>query len=289
MIKDLGTFQDGGLQHNNPLGISLRECNFLWPERGHPDFAISIGTGTSFEEAAFEPQSPVRDRTFSRLFRALMRSFDGEKAWKDFMNATPEQHRHRYHRLNLKLAGPEPDIDDISSMQWLKSQAQNYLRTSPNLKLIRESIFASIFYFELEDIPEYKGGVYLCAGHIFCRLNLCKEGRKALYEELRQNSYYFLLDGHPIRCVESTPRGTPLYRKRIQFKMTSLSQPVSITIGGVAPPRYISGLPKSLTELIEQQKLDTPFGRINHHSFGKRLPGLPLKRKRSSSECGGFF
>ncbi|KAH7065101.1 acyl transferase/acyl hydrolase/lysophospholipase [Macrophomina phaseolina] len=289
VVKGLGTFQDGGLQHNNPLGISLRECSFLWPERGSPDFAISIGTGTSFEEAAFEPRSPVRDRTLSRLFRALMRSFDGEKAWKDFMNAIPEQHRHRYHRLNLNLDGPEPDIDDVSSMKLLKSQAQNYLRSSPKLTLIRESVFASIFYFELEDIPVYQSGAYLCVGHILCRLNLCKEGRKALYKELRQNSYYFLLDGHPIRCMEATPRGVPLYRKRIQFKTASIDQQVSITIGGIAHPRYISGLPKSLRELIKQQKLDAPFGRVNHHTFGKRVPSVPLKRKRSSLESGEYF
>ncbi|EKG12726.1 hypothetical protein MPH_10139 [Macrophomina phaseolina MS6] len=133
-----------------------------------------------------------------------------------------------------------------------------------------------MFYFELEDIPVYRNGTYQCTGVIFCRMNLCKEARKAFYEDLRSPPSYFLIDGRPIRCVETIPRGLPLFRKRIESQAPEMDYQVSITVGGTQTFRYISGLPKTLKQLVACQKLDAPFGRVNHQSVGRqrvRRPG----------------
>ncbi|KAK3708056.1 hypothetical protein LTR37_011749 [Vermiconidia calcicola] len=42
IISEIGTFEDGGLQHNNPLNIALWEASHIWPRKGLPDFALSI-------------------------------------------------------------------------------------------------------------------------------------------------------------------------------------------------------------------------------------------------------
>ncbi|KAL1629898.1 hypothetical protein SLS56_005168 [Neofusicoccum ribis] len=208
VLENLGTFQDGGLQHNNPLGIALCEYRYIWPDKGEPDFALSVGSGTNFNDAraVFEPQSPVQDGTLRRLFQSFMRNTDGEKAWRDFINTLSENLRHRYHRLNINMEGQEPDIDDVSSMERLRRQAEKYINSSLIIKPVRDAMFASMFYFELEDIPVYRDGSYLCIGVIFCRMNLCKEARKAFYEDLISSPSYFLIDGQPIRCVETIPR-----------------------------------------------------------------------------------
>lgn len=290
VLKNLGTFQDGGLQHNNPLGIALSEHRFIWPDK-QPDFALSIGTGTSFNDAraVFEPRSPVQDRTLRRLFRSFMRNTDGEKAWRDFINAVPESQRHRYHRLNISLSGVDPDIDDVSSMKRVRHLAEQYAQTSSAIVSAREALLASMFYFELEDVPIFEGDAYKCTGVIFCRINLSREAREALYRELLALSYCFLVEGRPIRCVETVPKGIPLYRKRVDFRVPSLDSNVLITLGGSASSHYISGLPKSLNDLMACQRLDAPFGRVNHQSFGRSLPALPIKRKRGKPESGIFF
>lgn len=291
VLENLGTFQDGGLQHNNPLGIALCEYRYIWPDKGEPDFALSVGSGTNFNDAraVFEPQSPVQDGTLRRLFQSFMRNTDGEKAWRNFINSLPENLRHRYHRLNINIEGQEPDIDDVSSMERLKSQAEQYIGSSLIINPVREAMFASMFYFELEDIPLYRDGSYQCTGVIFCRMNLCKEARKAFYEDLISSSSYFLVDGRPVRCAETIPRGLPLFRKRIEFKAPDMDYQVSITVGGMQTSHYISGLPKTLKQLISCQKLDAPFGRVNHQCFGRRLPALPLKRGRGRPKSGEFF
>lgn len=67
---------------------------------------------------------------------------------------------------------------------------------------------------------------------------------------------------------------------------------VSITLaaaGDSSPSHYISGLPRKLEDLVACQRLNAPFGRINHQSFGRRLPPLPVKRKRGHPESGEYF
>lgn len=292
-MRNLGTFQDGGLQHNNPLSIALCEYRFIWPNRGEPDFALSIGTGTSFNDhAVFEPRSPVYDRTLRRLFRSFMRSTDGEKAWRDFINTISEGQKHRYHRLNISLGDLDPDIDDVSVMKRLRDTAEESVKSSAELQCVHQAMFASMFYFELVDVPIFDGESYVCAGVIFCRMNMPKEGKKAFYEDLLKSSYYFLLDGRPLPCVETIPRGVPLYRKRVEFRASTMDHIVSITLaakGRDTPSHYISGLPRKLEDLVSCQWLNAPFGRINHHSFGRRLPPLPVKRKRGDLESGEFF
>lgn len=146
-----------------------------------------------------------------------------------------------------------------------------------------------MFYFELEDVPVYHKGSYQCAGVIFCRMNLCKQARKAFYEDLIASSSHFLIDGRPIRCVESIPRGAPLFRKRVEFKAPDLDYQVSITMRGTPTSHYISGLPKTLKDLVACQKLEAPFGSVNHQCLGRRLPPLPLKRGRGRLASGEFF
>ena len=280
MVKNLGTFQDGGLQNNNPIVIARSESLFLWPEKGEPDFALSLGTGTTSMPTAASTQSPVTDRFYLRLFKSFMRSLDSEEAWKRFIYTIPVQYRSRYHRLNLYLQGPEPPLDDLSTVGELKTQTMEYIKSSSTIPTIMDSMYAAMFYFELEDLPRFINGRYECVGHIFCRLNLPPNGRQYLYSQLIATSSWFLIHGHPTACVLKVLKGHPPFKRRVQFVVDTLSESIAISIRGITSmPRLISGFPISLKNLIDSQQLYAPFGRADHSTLGKLLPSIPAKRK----------
>ncbi|KAK5128199.1 hypothetical protein LTR08_004067 [Meristemomyces frigidus] len=285
-IKHVGTFQDGGLQHNNPLSIALWELKHLWASKATPDFALSVGTGYTdslFSKTTIGGQSPVKDRFIARVLNTFMKSLDGEKIWKEFYNSLPEDSRNRFHRINLMVKGTEPAIDDLAGMLTLKTQAQDYARASGSLQPALDSIVASSFYYEMEDMPVFANGLYHCVGHIFCRLPLPQEGRRRLYTELMSTSSYFIVLGHPVACIERITKNLPMFKRRVQFTLGSLDDNINITLRGIVPtPLTISGLPKTARQLIDLQGLYAPFGRMDYTRAERCLPQIPLKRKRSN-------
>lgn len=279
-LENLGTFQDGGLQHNNPLKLALWEVKFLWPDKAQPDFALSVGTGMSNSFFKIGPQSPVKKRFVSRIFDTFMDSMDGEKLWREFYNTVSESERGRYHRMNLTLQGSQPALDDSSIMETLETQAADHVRSKMPTEPILDSMLASAFYFEFDSLPQWKESSYLCHGHIFCRLPLSRSGRKTLLSQLAQHPSYFALNGDPVACVERVSKPAAPYKRKISFRLNTLRETVAITLRGVtSKPHSISGLPKSANAIIKAQRLTAPFGRCDNLTSEKKLPSLPRKRK----------
>lgn len=291
-IKHLGTSQGGDLQHVNPLSIAMWEVRYIWPDRGEPDFVLSLGTGTYSKQslnAKTASKSPVKDKFFARLYTTLMRNVDGEQGWQALLNTIPESSRGRYHRMNMPLQGEQTEIDDVRAMHALKQQTINYLACTRILEPASDSMYASIFYFELEDMPVFNSGLYTCIGHIFCRLRLSQHGRRILYHQLATSKAYFVVLGHPVICVDPASRSAPFFKRRIRFTVPNMSDIVGITLRGfTSEPRSISGLPQSLENIITRQRLNAPFGSIDHRSPEKALPSLPVKRKLAQTESGFF-
>ena len=209
-----------------------------------------------------------------------MRSLDGEKLWQEFFNGLEDGVKHRYHRLNLMIKGPEPALDDVTAIDELREQANTYVRTDHIIQPVFDSVIASLFFFEFEDIPVDTGSSYSCIGHIFCRLALPVAGRKLLYRKLHTSSSYFLVSGKPVVCVERVSSGIPLFRRRVTFQLESLDEQVAITLRGITSmPHTISGLPRIANDLIKLQGLDAPFGSADYSLVGKPLPQVPAKRK----------
>ncbi|KAI9717977.1 MAG: hypothetical protein M1828_007013 [Chrysothrix sp. TS-e1954] len=285
-LEHLGTFQDGGLRHTNPLVPALWEANRIWPGMDQPDFALSLGTGTVQKASGFRVGSisPIRDRFLPRLFKTLMLSMDGEKAWSELVNTLSPAARTRLHRFNMPLAR-DLELDDITAITGLKQQASEYVRSNESFRTLRNSVYASVFYLELEEMPMYVNGGYRCLGNIFCRLGLSDQGRRSLSEYMKTHRAYFLVDGHPVACVvDEIPVCAPPFKRRVSFTLQSLDDTISISLRDARMlPRPISGLPKSLRQLIHLQSLDCPFGRIDHTQPDKVLPVVPSKRPAESS------
>lgn len=255
----------------------------MWPGRSLPDFVLSIGTGVSdslLSSFAAGPHSPVKEGFLARIFKTFMRSMDGEKIWKDIYNSLPDSSKSRFHRLNLTLRGTEPAIDDILSMYELRKQAVEQAQPVGFLRPALDAIYASMFYFEFDELPVFGDDVYACTGNIYCRVRQSEAGRKKLYAKLAATSSYFLICGQPVVCIERVTKSAPAFKRRLNFTLGSLDDCVRITLRGItSQPLAISGLPKSARDIMRAQGLDAPFGRADHSSPEKPLPLLPAKRK----------
>lgn len=214
-----------------------------------------------------------------------MKTMDGEKMWRDVINSVPERARHRYHRLNITFEDQEPAIDDVAAMEDLESMTESQLRAHPERVLIVNSMLASMFYFEFEEVPLWDGRAFLCRGIILVRTRLPIEGRRALLDELADTSSFFLIRGVPVVCVPKRTKSVPPYKCPITFQLESLDDIVAITLRGItSEPCTISGLPRSAAEIVSAQGLQAHFGKIDHVAPEKPLPRRPLKRKRAAVE-----
>jgi hypothetical protein len=256
-VRILGLFQDGGLQHNNPASIAQWETRFIWPNKSEPDFALSLGTGTSSIVTDCGPWS--KSRFYVRLFKSFMRNIDGEDAWRRFYNSLTPDTQARYYRLNIPFSGPEPGLDDALRIPDLKASVLETIQSdSLTLTAVKDSMIASMFYFELDSVPKLEKGVYIC---------------------LVETSSWFLIQGSPIRCVQSVPKSLPPFKTRITFSADSLEEVIAFSIRGVtSTAKMLSGFPTSLTSLITDQRLDSPFGTIDHALGEKPLPAIPKRR-----------
>jgi hypothetical protein len=280
-VRSLGTYQDGGLQHNNPASIAQWEARFIWPTKYNPDFALSLGTGTS---AVAADLGLTNSRFYVRVFKSFMRNIDGEDAWRRFYNSLDPNVRPRYHRLNVQFTGPEPSLDDALQIPDLKAIALRKIEDDKaTMTSVVDAMLASMFYFELDALPNLDGGSYLCLGYIHCRLDLPIEGLRYLYDQLLQTSSWFLIQGSPVQCVQSIPKGLPPFKRRVSFRTESMDEVIGFSIRGITSiPKLLSGFPTTLAKLVEDQDLIKPFGSLDHKVSEKPLPAIPAKRPNTA-------
>ncbi|PPJ60731.1 hypothetical protein CBER1_11369 [Cercospora berteroae] len=282
-LRNLGVFQDGGLHHNNPLSMALWEVRHLWPRRALPDLALSIGTGVNESVFSVGPHSPVRKRSLFRIFDSFMESMDGEKSWKEFYNGLDEKDQSRFHRLNLPMPRGQPPLDDVAAMTSLESQATAHIQDTDRTQHVIDSLLASSFYLEFDELPLWEQTGYRCSGHIGCRLPMTAQGRKALSTRLVATSSFFVINGQPIACIERVTRAQPSFKRKVEFTVQSLETPVGITLRGItSKPTTISGMPTTAAALISAQSLNAIFGRADCAREEKPLPVIPGKRKRTT-------
>lgn len=205
-----------------------------------------------------------------------MRSLDGEKVWREIFNSLSDREKTRFHRLNMPVAGKEPQLDDVHGMRSLRLQAQEWITPQHRLTCALDSVYASMFYFELDQLPVEDNGLYVCSGHVFCRMRLPAQGRRSLARALQSTSSYFMVLGDPTLCVENIPKGDPPFKKYLRFTLETLDDEIGITLLGItSSPKTISGLPQTANSLIDMQNLDSEFGRADCMRKERPLPCLP--------------
>lgn len=264
-LPGLGTFQDGGLRHNNPVNIALWESGVIWPET-NLDILLSMGTGSSVTS-----KKPSRNGFIPRLVRSFLSSMDGEDTWQQLCNRLPREVKDKYFRFNVKFNGSEPAIalDSVDKMQELEQRGRTEINLGKKIDAA-ESLIAKQFYFELEALPIYRGGRYQCAGRIFCRFSGARQ--LALLTRLSQNSAHFLLGERPMTGVQlDGDTYCKIFQPKVEFSVEGLEEEVTIFLRS-GSTKLISGFPTSIAFLIRCQGLDAAFG-VSNHSKRKNLEG----------------
>lgn len=172
-ISSVGTFQDGGLKHNNPINLALWESRHIWPAVDKPDIVVSLGTGTekdSLSLCAPSFRNVFQDGFLQRLRRFFVSSLQGQRAWTELWNNLDDRSREDYFRLNIFFPGEEPAMDDINRMNELRECVYLQPNSEYDPQRTTFALLVSTFFFELNGIPVYQTGRYYCSGIIRCRL-----------------------------------------------------------------------------------------------------------------------
>ncbi|KAI9772432.1 MAG: hypothetical protein M1840_000635 [Geoglossum simile] len=260
-ISGVGTFQDPGPLENDPLISALSEVAAMFPFIEEPDFVVSLGTGAprKNDPSMSGPRNVWKDGAFPRLCRMYWEKIRDRKVRQVFRTHP------RYHRLDIEFDGPEPRLDDTGSMPKLKSKVQTDRSLSKIIDNIARCVIASLFYFELDSIPERSNGEYIGTGYILCSLRYNNPAFRVLLDRLSSSNARFYLNGYLVPGIVGDPSSIGRdgnFRKWLELRVInkftiSLKQDES-------EPCNISGSPFLIDKLVLAQGLNAFFGRADH-------------------------
>jgi hypothetical protein len=281
-ILGVGTFQDAALLENDPLISALSETAAMFPLIEEPDFIVSLGTGATRSKGnrpSMSVSGPLSLRKYGAIPR-LWRMF-----WEKMRDRQVKQlfRTHpRYHRLDTEFDGAEPRLDSTKSMQELQLKVENDESISNVIDNIARCAIASLFYFELDSMPEGCNGQYIGTGFILCSLRQTDPPFKLLLDQLSSISATFYLNNCPILGAVGDRYSLGKdgnFRKRIEL---SLSGKFTITLKqGDSDPCHISGSPYLMDKLISAQGFNNHFGRADHRKRQRAAEvDLPFRKRQ---------
>jgi len=269
-LPALGTFQDGGLKHNNPVNLALWESGYIWPTT-NIDMVLSLGTGTN--KASVSPSAPnfrhiILDGFIPRLYRSFISSLDDQSAWQDLQNRLDSQSRKDYFRLNVTLTDKQFTIDDVDRMQELQDCVKEQPNLSQNCTEIVHAMLLSSLFFELSQMPIFTNGVYRCPGFIRSRL----DGRIMLeaLSRLQQSHWAVVTDKKILEYLESRQdvcERCRCYKMYVEVVVRHSTNSTIVYLQSVTKERRkISGFPQTMQWFVAQQQLDADFGTSYHNA-----------------------
>ena len=288
-IAAIGTFQDGGLKHNNPIKVALWESLQIWPSIVRPDVVVSLGTGT---EKSTSPRAPdfrnvFQDGFIPRLYRSWISIFDGQSAWRDVLNLLDPESRENYFRLDVDLSKGQSTIDDVDRMSEIREQVNLQPRDQDYLE-IAFALMASSFFFEVKNV-EFRSGAYHCQGFIRCRL--ASAPVEQLLRRLQLSAWTFTTAVATLGYYEPAQDYCTTchrYQLRVDFWVRHPADNFTIYLQGMSVlRRKISAFPQSIDWFVAQQSLNADFGTPVHGSPGRETRDCRPNLKRKSSSEGG--
>ena len=259
----MGSFQDGGLRHNNPIRVALSEVKQIWPQEVTPDFVLSLGTGKEAESpTSTSPlRSRFRDGFVPRLVRSLVYSLNTENPWRELMNHLDDATKTSYVRLNIPFQlGEKIRLDDTSKIEYLMSSVREQKGSVQQQQSIILSLLASCFYFELKKRPHFQGGCFEVSGFLRCRA----DARKILTTLHKFSSSVQVVTAlASFGQLDETFICSTCHRltKSLAFQVNSITDTIKIELATQdGDRRQISGSPNSMQWYVKQQQLDFSFG-----------------------------
>lgn len=277
-INDVGTFQDAGLLENDPVLWALSEAAALYPHSREPDFVLSLGTGEPGPSNYDAPTSDCRGVRKNGMLRRtcdliLEKTRDRTVRRACKTAALAGSVLHRIHRLSVDFDGAEPRLDDTSSIPELTLKAQADPALTPKIDLVARCMVASLFYFELDALPQWCNGRYVLSGYVGCSIRSGDAALGALLQKLSSSRARFLVGDWAISDASYLGKdGNFCLRIDVETRDRFA---ITLQLADEEAGSNISGSPFSVQRLVAAQGLDAPFGRPDH-----------LKRKRAGEDEG---
>lgn len=188
---------------------------------------------------------------------------DGHQGYHEALNYLTESNLPNVFRLDYAISGRIPRLDDVDRLTemcgWPFTVADELVR----------AVLATVFFFELDDIPVQKGGIFHCRGSILCARRpihailrcVGKEFPDAAFRTTSCHSSCHNLG----QAVEND--GCDLcgyYRKKVTFTVNSLAEEFSIEMFNDSLQHRIGGFPKSVQQITREQQIYAHFGHVDH-------------------------
>lgn len=261
-------------RNNNPINIALSEARHLWPTSPNPDVFISLGTGSVVSELTpriSQFRNFLVDGWMPRIYRSFSSSFDGQNAWREVTGMMDNISRESSFRFDLSVPGGLPRLDDTECMDRLSVLVHSRRSGLENHKDAVAALLATSFYFQLETVPEYHAGLFQCVGSIRCRappqhvihcLDTLDSSQKELYKDKINLGIQLTSDDICHYCLR--------YSRPIRFFVRDLTENIVLSLRFGGKHHRLSAFPKNMEWFIEQQGLNSSFGRSNHRTSAKQ-------------------
>lgn len=270
-IKNVGTFQDGGLTFNNPAAIAMNETAALFPTAPKPSIVVSLGTGSVPPKRTESSASGnmLRNTFAARLFRAFWKQSDSGAAWRQLLSHHNDADGQGYYRFDIEFDAKQPALDDVSSMAEIGRMAREASLGSCLMRRLAKQIRAELFIFALDECepPQFVSGVLECVGNISCRLKPGSAGFLALMAQLSDGSASFMCQGDAVTACFGKYRDNEkcaAFSQTVRFQVPNRQQPFQISLQEGSSASNISASPFTLEWLAERQATEAYFGTIDH-------------------------
>ncbi|KAH8703381.1 hypothetical protein BGW36DRAFT_457672 [Talaromyces proteolyticus] len=191
------SFQDGGLKHNNPIGLAVKEGKILWPDSSDVDIAVSIGSG--YAETRLADGNVVHGYAvhgwLKRCIDVWESSLDSERLWQEYSRSLDPEEKSRHHRLNVKISDTLPFMADVAKIDDMEEQAIRFYSQPDSKQQLRraaEASIAALFYIRIDRVFQAGRDSYNYNGRILCRLE--KKHHLRLLKRLQESNCTFLIN-----------------------------------------------------------------------------------------------
>ena len=149
------------------------------------------------------------------------------------------------------------------------------------IDVIARKLTASLFYFELDTVPERNNGGYRISRSILCSLCYHDSAYKSLLEQLVRDSAEFYADNIPL--PGNFEEDLEFYDSRSFRKSVSFHSADDFTTSlrkTTLAPNHTSGSPFSVESLLTSQEFNSFFERSDHRKRKFIGDDSPRKRRR---------
>lgn len=285
-LRDIGTFQDGGLQDNFAAGIARRISRRIWPSR--PGIARLISMGTGKVESSPERSPHYRhvfyDSFLRRGFDAWMSNLDTHSKWLHMMDEVDDRIKEDYLRFDVSLKDIPSAIDNAEAMDDYRNLVILQPGSSRMARQAATALLIARFFFVVDKLPREEPSGPQIRYHGSIR---CKGPTMPVLEALLR------LHSQEMEFVtDTTTLGKFQGRDDICASCKRYCKPLSVVVGHpdevfnvyLRVDRHerwrISGFPSSMSSFIAQQQLQSPFGRSDH----SKPSAIPCSKCASGGE-----